>query len=175
TAPPDLPNPGHQTNDEGATVHLDIGTTAPGAHGFSAIGLPTGLSIDPVTGVVSGVINRRGAGEYTTTVLATVGTSLTGVTFGWTVHDTTLPDLPNPGTQTSAEGATITLPLVFEDAESFSVTGLPTGLTLNTSGVISGALDRRGAGDYTVTVTAHDDDAGNSTSVTFHWLVNDTT
>ena len=96
------------------------------------------------------------------------------------------PVLPvnNPGSQTNNEGdvlsgataLTITSPDF--DANSFTdlvagVHTLPPGLTISGAGVITGTIDPRGEGVYTVTITALDD--GTSGSATFTWTVNDTT
>ena len=60
------------------------------------------------------------------------------------------------------------------DPGTFSASGLPAGLSIDpTSGVISGTIDPRAAGSYTVTVTAADDGAAAIT--TFSWVVGDTT
>jgi parallel beta-helix repeat protein len=173
--PADLGTPGAQTNDESDAVRLDIGAISPGASNFQAAGLPPGLKIDSGTGVISGTIDARGAGNYTVIVAADVGTTVTGVTFSWTVNDTTPPVLATPTPQSNSEGDSVSLNVGAgaQDAESFSATGLPPGLGIDNTGLISGTIDRRGAGDYTVTVTASDGTV--STGVTFGWVVAGTT
>lgn len=85
----------------------------------------------------------------------------------------------NPGTQTSTVGTAITtLQLSAASSKgdtisSYSVTGLPAGLTLNTStGAITGTPTT--AGTSTVTVTAVDS-GGTKGSVAFSWVVNSAT
>ena len=84
------------------------------------------------------------------------------------------PILTQPANQTSAENATISLPLVASDPESapltYSATGLPPVLGLNTAtGVIAGTLTFASAGTYTVTATVSDGSLTNSK--TFTWTV----
>jgi len=79
-------------------VPFTYAVTATGKHGFSALGLPSGLSIDPVTGVISGTTVASGA--YPVTVIVsgcgrsatqsfTLVVGLAGVTL-------TLASTPNP-------------------------------------------------------------------------------
>ncbi len=175
TTPPVLTSPGDQTNNEGDKVN-GLSIPAVDADNFSATGLPTGLSINTTTGVISGTIDPYGAGTYTVTVTATDnGFQSNQISFTWTVNDTTLPAITSPGNQTSNEGDNITaLAIKATDAETFSATGLPTGLSINAAtGVISGTIDPRSAGVYQVTVTAFDGTL--STKTNFTWTVNDTT
>src|SRR5262249_1213734 len=60
------------------------------------------------------------------------------------------------------------------DSLTYSATGLPQGLTINSgTGEISGTLGGQSAGTYTVKVTASD--GVNSDSATFGWVVADVT
>ncbi len=84
------------------------------------------------------------------------------------------PTLTQPANQTSAENATISLPLVGSDPEgttlTYSATGLPPVLSLNTAtGVIAGTLTFASAGSYPVTATVSDGALTNSK--TFTWTV----
>ncbi len=55
-----LTNPGDQTHAEGETINLPIpGTGGEGAYTYSATGLPPDLTIDPATGVISGVLKAE--------------------------------------------------------------------------------------------------------------------
>ncbi len=53
---------------------------------YSAIGLPSGLSINSSTGLISGTAPRR-TGTSSVTVTATDGTGASGsASFSWTIH-----------------------------------------------------------------------------------------
>jgi hypothetical protein len=81
----------------------------------------------------------------------------------------------NPGNQTSTVGTAASLQIHATDSASgqtltYSATGLPAGLSINTStGLISGTPTT--AGTANVTVTAHDT-TGASGSTSFTWTVN---
>jgi hypothetical protein len=170
TTPPALTNPGTQTSNEGASVHLAL--LAVDADSFTATGLPTGLSINATTGVISGTLDPRGTGSYAITVTATDNGHTTSVSFTWNVADTTPPVLVGPGPQTSNQGDTISLGIGSVDADpgTFSASGLPAGLSINAnSGLISGSIFAP-PGTYQVTVSAADGNAQSLTS--FTWVVN---
>ena len=172
TTPPALTNPGNQTNNEGDTVSLAIQAVDADPGTFNAVGLPTGLSIDPNSGVISGAIGLLRAGSYAVTVTASDDGFVGSTSFTWTVNDTTPPALTNPGNQTNNEGDTVSLAIQAVDADpgTFNAVGLPTGLSINpTTGVISGTLAVGSAGVYAVTVTASDNGAVGS--VAFSWSV----
>lgn len=83
-----------------------------------------------------------------------------------------LPVMTNPGTQTVAQGAAVTLPMAADargSTLSFSASGLPAGLFIHpTTGVISGSATAvPGTYRSAVTVTA----AGRSATVVFNWEV----
>jgi hypothetical protein len=189
TTLPKLTNPGDQNNNEGyilpkagiatSPVDADPGTITDVVNGQHT--LPPGLTIDPNTGVISGTIdpyavtNGLAYQVFPVTITASDNGHSTSIQFNWTVNDTTPPALTNPGPQTNNEGdQNVTLAIQAQDAESFSITNLPKGLSYNpTTGVISGNIDPRGAGSYTVGVTAYDGTLSSSTQ--FTWTVNDTT
>jgi hypothetical protein len=139
-------NPGNQTNNEGDAVSLVVTPTDPNSTNFSATNLPPGLSISPISGTISGNIGLRAAGTYNVTVSAVDGSVNPRATFTWTINDTTPPGLTNPGIQNSTTGNTVNLTIVSVDADSFSATGLPTGLSINSSGVITGTIPAGAAG-----------------------------
>ena len=74
-----------RTDNFGATANLDSDATD--ADGdtltYSATGLPTGASIAPATGVISGTLNT--AGIYSVTVTVSDGSLTATDTFTWTV------------------------------------------------------------------------------------------
>ena len=79
-------SPGNQNTTTGSSVNLTVtGSDSAGAAlTWSATGLPTGLSINASTGVISGTANT--AGTYSVTVTAKDSTGATGsASFTWTV------------------------------------------------------------------------------------------
>ncbi len=148
---------------------------------YAASGLPTGLSIDPATGVITGTIDPRAssAGPFSVTVTATDDKgAATSEAFAWTVADApptahTLPD------QAANDGAAVSIATAagFSDPNglplTYAATGLPAGLAIDpATGVISGTLDHdasigngNGAGIYTIAVSASDGQGGSATDV----------
>ncbi len=186
TTPPKLATPQNQANNIGDTVKLPIQVlSSDGVDNFTATGLPTGLSIDPTSGVISGTITGTTNNLYQVQVTATDDGNSTSVSFTWNV---TIPfGLINPEPTNSQgqlvplqndEGDPVSLqmtPVSGYTATNFSAAGLPPGLTINSqSGLISGFIDSRGAGTYNVTISAYDSQ-GQLASVSFTWVVADTT
>ena len=141
---------------------------------YAATGLPPGLSINALTGVISGTLLNQGS--YSVTLTATDSNGLsTSQSFNWTAAAT-----PNNGpntvgslsASTGNDGAAVTVNAsgAFSDLDgdtlTFSATGLPAGLTIDAStGVISGtvgghASNATSGGVYTVIVTANDGRGG---------------
>ncbi|MDH6580379.1 putative Ig domain-containing protein [Kitasatospora sp. MAP5-34] len=81
-------NPGSQTGTvgTGASLQISASDSASGqALSYAASGLPTGLSISPSTGLISGT--PTAAGSFTASVTATDTTNASGsTTFSWTVN-----------------------------------------------------------------------------------------
>ncbi len=130
-----------------------------GPYTFSATGLPAGLTMSS-TGTISGTPSVTGAFTYTVTVTDNAGHS-GSVNCSITV-------IPPPSAAciaiTAIEGVPIT-PVTMTGTGgvggpyTFSATGLPTGLTMSSTGTISGTSTVSGTFTYTVTVT---DSAGNT-------------
>ncbi|HZP51240.1 putative Ig domain-containing protein, partial [Actinocrinis sp.] len=172
-------NPGSQSTKVGTAVSLQISATD-SASGqtltYSASGLPAGLSISS-SGLISGTPTT--ANTYSVTVTATDGTGASGsASFTWTVTSTTgnTVTVTNPGSQTSTVGTAVSLQISATDSASgqtltYSATGLPAGLSISSSGLISGTPTT--AATSSVTVTAKDG-TGASGSASFSWTVNPT-
>ena len=83
------------------------------------------------------------------------------------------PLVSNPGPQINTEEDSVNLQIVASDPEggplTYGATGLPPGLSLGASGLISGTLPLGSAGTYTITVSVSDGEL--STSITFGWHV----
>jgi hypothetical protein len=153
---------------------------------YQASGLPSGLSIDSTTGLISGTVASGDAanGPYTVTVSATdtQGNS-SAQQFTWNVNApaNTL-TLTNPGNQSNAEGDNVSLQVAANDTDgdtlTYSASGLPIGLMIDpSSGLISGTVDYSAAeiswGQYNVTVTVNDGN-GQTASQSFVWAIANT-
>jgi ELWxxDGT repeat protein len=175
--PPVVVNPGNQFSNEGNTVSLAMTATDTGGDPltYSAANLPTGLNIDPATGLISGTVGWQAAGTYSVTVSATDGQNVGSKTFAWTIADLTPPTIVNPGPQQHNEGNTIALTIGAADPEgdtlTFAATGLPPGLGIdNVSGLISGTIGGTAAGVYQAVVSVSD--GTHTVSTTFAWAIN---
>jgi Bacterial Ig domain/Putative Ig domain len=121
-------------------------------------------------------------GTHTLTAVArdAAGNSATSAARTVTVSNSVTnhaPTLTQPANQSTAEGSSASLALVASDQDgnplTFSATGLPGGLAINTStGVISGAPTFTSAGAYTVTATVSDGLL--SASRSFTWTITNT-
>ena len=103
-----LTNPGNQTTNVGTAVSLQIHATD-SASGqtltYSATGLPTGLSINSSTGLISGTPSAAGTSSVTVTAKDTTGAS-GSASFTWTIRTTgsctASQLLGNPGFETGS-------------------------------------------------------------------------
>ena len=188
-APPDVDNPGAQTNAEGDAVDLPIGATDPNGYtlSYDSVNLPVGLAIDSSTGVISGTVDYEAAEDFggaypVTVIVANDQGGSSPVSFNWTISDTPrLPVVTNPGSQSNSAGASITpLQIVAtqpdNDALVYDAVGLPDGLDIDSgTGIISGVVDPSAGSNtpYSVTVTATDyvPATPQSASQTFSWTV----
>jgi hypothetical protein len=133
-----------------------------GPYTFSATGLPTGLTLSS-SGTISGTPTVSGNFSYTVTITDSGGNKGTlncSVSVGG-------PPTASCVSITAVDGVAITpVTLVASGGVggpyTFSATGLPTGLTLSSSGTISGTPTVTGTFSYTVTIT---DSAGNKGTV----------
>ena len=136
-----------QTNAEGASVSLSL--SASDANSISLTwgesGLPSGLTLNPTSGLVYGTIGAgaANAGPAFPEITVSDGTDLVSEGFTWDL--TSAISLASIATQTNAEGNSVSLQVSATDANSLALTysesGLPTGLTLNpTSGLIHGTI-----------------------------------
>ncbi|WP_344660787.1 putative Ig domain-containing protein [Catenulispora subtropica] len=165
-------SPGNQNGTVGSTASLQISATdsTGKALTYSASGLPPGLAIGS-SGLISGTPTT--AGTYSVTVTASSGTASGSTSFTWTItgggSDTVT--VANPDDQSSAAGSAVSLQIKATDSAgktlTYSATGLPPGLAIGSSGLISGTPTT--AGTYSVTVTASSGTASGSTS--FTWTI----
>ena len=174
---------GDQTNFDGDAVSLGAlysNDSAGDTLAYSATNLPSGLAIDSSTGAITGTIGSSADTDspYSVTVTATDSTAGVsgGDSFTWTVG---VPELAVvEGDQYNSDGDTVSVPVYVFSADShtisYSATGLPSGLTINSStGTISGTLDYgdNAISPYSVTVTANDSAADVVANTTLSWNV----
>ena len=142
---------------------------AGGPYSFSATGLPTGLTMSS-SGTISGTPTVSGTFNYTVTIkdsagnIGTVNCSVTvnpPITANCVVINAVRGVAITPVAMTASGGA--------GGPYSFSATGLPTGLTMSSSGTISGTPTVSGTFNYTVTIK---DSAGNTGTVNCSVTVN---
>jgi len=130
-----------------------------------------GLSIDASTRRITGTASNLLQANYSARIVARdpLGASATG-SFSFSVNNTAPTSAAIP-TQTLARSVngSFSVAAYFSDANgdalTFSASGLPAGLSISTSGVISGAATAA-LGNYTVTITA-DDGRGGAVSASF--------
>ncbi len=183
--PPTLTLVANQASAEAAVITLPLVGGDPDGTPvtYSATGLPAGLSLNALTGVIAGTLTYASAGLHTVTATVSDQSLTTSRTFTWTVTNVNrAPVLPAIADRTGAENVVVTLNVNATDPDAddlltYSATGLPPGLTINaTTGAISGLLSFTSAGTHFVTVTVTDGrEAANSTaSTTFIWTVTNT-
>ena len=173
--PPTLANPGNQSSSEAEAISLALSATDPNGDPltFTASGLPDGLSLNGSSGVVAGTLSFASAGSHVVDATVSDGSGSDSVSFTWTVANVNRPpSILNPGDQQHIVGASINLSVSASDPDgdtlSFSATGLPPGLTINSSsGEVAGLLTT--VGSYNITVSASDGTDSSSTS--FMWTI----
>jgi len=162
-----------QNNFDGETIDpVDISGAFTDVDGdsliFTATGLPNGLSIDPMTGLITGTLpSDTSANSPSLTVITATdadGASI-ATEFTWTVENLA-PELVSfapPVTIMDSETVSIETEQFFTDPDgdalSYSVTGLPEGLSIDPiTGLINGTVDNAASvdGPYEVTITATD-------------------
>ncbi|MDP2390890.1 MAG: putative Ig domain-containing protein, partial [Acidobacteriota bacterium] len=72
-------------SNEGSTVSFAVGHPIGTGYTFSATGLPSGVSISPATGLISGLLSFDTAGEHEVVVTETLGAASSSVSFTWII------------------------------------------------------------------------------------------
>ena len=131
---------------------------------FSATGLPPGLHIT-TSGMIYGTPTASGTYNYTVTITDSAGNQ---GTLNCSITVAPPPIVSKCLCDTATEGTRITPVTMTASGGSgsgytFSATGLPAGLTMSSSGTISGTPTQAGTFTYTVTIR---DSAGNTATVT---------
>jgi len=155
------------------SLHIRGGSSAGYPVSFSGYNLPPGLSINSATGLISGTPTVTGSYPVSVTARDVSG-GQGSMSFTWTVNgsgDTVT--VTNPGTVTTDAYADASFQIEASSSSgylvtSYTATGLPFGMSISSSGLISGTA--RTADDYEVRVIATDS-AGAAGSATFDWIV----
>jgi len=105
---------------------------------FDATGLPSGLSIDTTTGLISGTPTSAGSSTVTISATNDAGTGTAILTL--TIQSATAPVIDSATTDGGTAGITFSYSIAASNSPtSYNATGLPSGLSINTAtGVISG-------------------------------------
>jgi hypothetical protein len=138
---------------------------------YNATGLPTGLSVDTSTGAISGTpaVGTDAGSPYSVTISATNSGGTGSATLIITIKPAK-PVITSPLTATGQVGVAFSYQITAtNNPTSFSATGLPAGLSVNTStGLISGTPTT--VGTYSVTISATN--AGGTGSATLVITIN---
>ncbi|MET3761790.1 VCBS repeat-containing protein [Sphingomonas sp. UYEF23] len=142
---------------------------------FSAAGLPSGIGIDPATGILSGTLaanaSQGGAGGvYSVTVTATDPSGLTvSRTFSWTIVNPA-PTATND-TATTAEDTAVAVVVLANDTDPdadpltvTSATALHGTVSIGANGVLTYTPDANYNGTDTITYAISDGNGGSSTA-----------
>jgi len=173
----DTPLPA-QTNVDGAVVSVATAANFSDLDGdtltFSAVGLPTGLSIDPATGLITGTINaaasQTNGGLYSVTVTVSDGNGGTASsTFNWTV--TNPPPVAANDTASTNEDTPVTISVLANDndpdGDSLTVTSAssPNGtVVINPDGTLNYIPRADFNGTDIITYTISDGNGGTDTA-----------
>ena len=113
-----MTSPGNQTSTENNPVSLQIqATDSDGSQTltYSATGLPTGLSINPATGLITGTPTATGNSNFTVTATDTTGAT-GSASFTWTVNAPNTVTVTSPGNQTSTKNSPVSLQIQATDS-----------------------------------------------------------
>ncbi|HKT04237.1 MAG TPA: putative Ig domain-containing protein [Rugosimonospora sp.] len=165
------PTSSARSTSQGSSVSLQAtvsGGVSP--YTWSAANLPTGLSIS-TGGLISGTASA--GTRYLSTVTVTDGNGVSAsVTLAWSVTSGTQLRVSSPTTDLTDSVNTSPSVTVNSNAgngaKTWTATGLPPGISINSSGTVSGTFTTRGSYTTKLTVT----DASNTKAVfMFVWTV----
>jgi hypothetical protein len=168
-----VPNPGTLSTPVHTSVDRPVNAVSSAGYPLSYAGyLPPGLSINSVTGLISGTPTATGTFGTSVDVTDESGAFASAI-FNWTITSTgDTVTVGSPGAEDTYSGFKESLQVTATSSGghpiTFSATGLPPGLSISSTGLISGTprLD----GDYTVRVFGTDS-AGAVGAVDFPWQI----
>ena len=150
-APPSITSGGTANATAGAAFSYQIAATN-SPFSFGASGLPTGLTMNTISGLISGTPTQAGTFNVTVSATNSVGTGSALLTL--TVN-LAVPAITSAATANGTVGSAFSYQITAANLPtSFGASGLPTGLTVNTaSGLISGTLTETGVSTVTLSAT----------------------
>jgi len=168
----------HYESGAGETVAVTLPPASAAPFAVAVSGLPPGLSVDPGTGAIAGVVAPGASlGSYVVTVTTTGMFTTDTYSFLWWVFGASAPDLPTgPRDQTSWDGDTAALKLPTPPGAppfTYQVTNLPPGIELDAAtATLRGTVlpDGQAITPYDVVVTANASN-GIVTTYAFQWSI----
>ncbi len=170
-----------RTSKVGESVNVSAGVSYnPYGHTFAytATGLPSGLSIDPDAGVITGTIDLLADTGSPYQAHVTITDTTTQIvfdqSFAWAVEPAIV--LANPGDQSLSIGTNVDLTIdVLRDFGTllvFSATDLPIGLTIDAAtGRVHGTVQPQMSAPYENFSQIIASDGTNVGQVTIHWTI----
>lgn len=164
-------------DNSGVSLDLDNYTTGgTGPYTYRVTNLPSWLTLNPVTNVLSGTSPNlfnasRAYSGVQITVTDSKGATVTTGSFTWYVSDMAW-SLPSPlttpvGTNMSGYNASTYL-AGGATGKTYTAANLPPGVTINSNGALSGSTTTRGTYNTTITAT---DSVGASVTGSITWTV----
>jgi len=149
--PPVISSSGAAAGTVGVAFSYQI-TATNSPTSFGASGLPTGLSVNNASGLISGTPTAAGSSNVTVSATNSGGTGSATLTITVTPAP---PVITSSGTAAGTVGAAFSYQITATNSPtSFGASGLHTGLSVNaTSGLISGTPTAAGSSNVTVSAT----------------------
>lgn len=169
----ELAAPGNQSDQVSGTVGRQLNALdGGGAITYSATGLPTGVQVNAGTGALTGTLPATAAPFPVSVTASAAGDPSVTQKFTWDVHSTA--SVGPLGTQSGTVGSPVRYQVPASDglsgcSLSFSATGLPPGLTMNTCGLVTGWPGT--GGHYTISVQVTDNSGTALATGSFAWNI----
>ncbi|CAN5254060.1 hypothetical protein BH23VER1_BH23VER1_07890 [soil metagenome] len=151
SGPPTIAGPTMANGTEGTALEIRV-IAGNGPESYSATGLPEGLTIDPASGIISGLPAE--AGEFAVTLFVSNPSGTNSANLTLSIGLLPLPTITSPTEIRAVEGVPFTYQIeAAADPDSYGATGLPPGLAIDPdSGSIAGVPTL--VGHFPVTIAA---------------------